>query len=92
MTLDLLAGQVAGYYSPERDELFVVSRTGQASGRSERSTYAHEFTHQLQDQRFDLGSLGLRPSSTRATGQLARLALDRGRRDVGPDGLAATST
>ena len=54
LSLDLLAGQVAGYYSPERDELFVVSRTGQTVGPVERLTYAHEFTHQLQDQNFDL--------------------------------------
>ena len=54
LSLDLLAGQVAGYYSPDRDELFVVSRTGQTVGPVERLTYAHEFTHQLQDQNFDL--------------------------------------
>jgi len=56
LSLDLLAGQVAGYYDPERDELFVVSRTGQTVGPVERLTYAHEFTHQLQDQNFDLDS------------------------------------
>ncbi len=56
--LDLLTGQVAGYYSPERDELFVVSRSG-GVGPVEWATYAHEYTHQLQDQHFDLGSLGL---------------------------------
>jgi hypothetical protein len=54
LSLDLLAGQVAGYYDPDRDELFVVSRTGQTVGPVERLTYAHEFTHQLQDQNFDL--------------------------------------
>ena len=77
LTLDLLAGQVAGYYSPERDELFVVSRTGQTVGPVERLTYAHEFTHQLQDQNFDLGSL-----DTTAVDQsdlaLAQLALIEG--------------
>jgi hypothetical protein len=56
LSLDLLAGQVAGYYDPERDELFVVSRSGQTVGPVERLTYAHEFTHQLQDQNFDLDS------------------------------------
>lgn len=59
LTLDLQAGQVAGYYSPNRDELFVVSRSGAELGPVERVTYAHEFTHQLQDQNFDLDSLGL---------------------------------
>ena len=56
LSLELLAGQVAGYYDPESDELFVVSRTGQTIGPVERLTYAHEFTHQLQDQNFDLDS------------------------------------
>ena len=59
LTLDLQAGQVAGYYSPDQDELFVVNRSGAALGAAERVTYAHEFTHQLQDQHVDLGSLGL---------------------------------
>jgi hypothetical protein len=77
LTLDLLAGQVAGYYSPDRDELFVVSRTGETVGPVERVTYAHEFTHQLQDQNFDLG-----PLDTTAIDQsdraLARLGLIEG--------------
>lgn len=57
LTLDLLAGQVVGYYSPDRDELYVVSRSGETIGGLERATYAHEFTHQLQDQTFDLASV-----------------------------------
>ena len=77
LTLDLLAGQVAGYYSPERDELFVVSRTGQALGPVERVTYAHEFTHQLQDQNFDLGSLDT-TSVDQSDRALAQLALIEG--------------
>ena len=55
--LDLQGGQVIGYYSPDEDALFVVSRSG-AIGPTERSTFAHEFTHALQDQHFDLASLG----------------------------------
>ncbi len=58
LTLDLQAGQVVGYYSPDKDELFVVSRSGRI-GPLEEATYAHEFTHQLQDQRFKLDALGL---------------------------------
>ena len=78
LTLDLLAGQVAGYYSPERDELFVVSRTGQTVGPVERTTYAHEFTHQLQDQAYDLGSLDTTvvDQSDRALAQLALIEGD----------------
>ena len=56
--LELLGDQVAGFYDPEVDELFVVSRSGEL-GVEERVTYAHEFTHALQDQHFDLESFGL---------------------------------
>lgn len=74
--LDFQAGQVAGYYSPEKDELFVVSRSG-GLGPSEMVTYAHEFTHQLQDQRVDLESLGL-DANDQSDRQEARLALVEG--------------
>ena len=57
--LDLLSGQVAGYYAPDKKQLFVVSRSG-GIGPSQRVTYAHEFTHQLQDQHFDLTEMQAR--------------------------------
>ncbi len=76
ITLDFQSGQVAGYYSPAEDELFVVSR-GKPLDASDRVTYAHEFTHQLQDQNIGLDTLGLdaRDQSDRS---LARLALVEG--------------
>ncbi len=74
--LDFQTGQVAGYYSPDKDELFVVSRTG-GLGPAEMVTYAHEFTHQLQDQRFDLAKLGL-DAADQSDRQLAHLALVEG--------------
>jgi hypothetical protein len=76
LTLDFQAGQVAGYYSPERDQLFVVNRSARLDA-SERVTYAHEFTHQLQDQNIGLETLGLDKidQSDRA---LAALALIEG--------------
>jgi hypothetical protein len=76
LTLDLQAGQVAGYYSPERDQLFVVSRSG-GLGPVERVTYAHEFTHQLQDQHYDLGALDL-DAPDAGDRSLGRLALIEG--------------
>jgi hypothetical protein len=76
ITLDFQAGQVAGYYSPERKELFVVSRSG-GIGPAEEVTYAHEFTHQLQDQHFDLSKLGL-DSANQSDRALAQLALVEG--------------
>jgi hypothetical protein len=72
LTLDLEGGQVAGYYSPERNELFVVNRTGRV-GPVDEATYAHEFTHQLQDQHVDLDALGIdvADQSDRSLGRLA---------------------
>lgn len=76
LTLDLQAGQVAGYYSPERDALFVVNRTG-VIGPVDEATYAHEFTHQLQDQRFNLDALGL-DATDQSDRSLGRLGLVEG--------------
>ncbi len=49
---DLYSEQVAGYYDPETKEMYVVKGTGFKG--TERMTYAHEFTHALQDQTYDL--------------------------------------
>jgi hypothetical protein len=75
-TLAFQGGQVAGYYSPEQDELFVVSRTA-AVGPADEATYAHEFTHQLQDQHIDLDKLGI-DAADQSDRSLARLALVEG--------------
>jgi hypothetical protein len=74
--LDLQSGQVAGYYSPEKNELFVVSRAG-GVGATQRVTYAHEFTHQLQDQHFDLDKLDL-DATDQGDRSLGRLSLVEG--------------
>jgi hypothetical protein len=58
LTLDFSAGQIAGYYDPVKDELYVVSR-GEAPGPAEEVTYAHEYTHQLQDQNTNIDDLDL---------------------------------
>ena len=58
MYIDLQSSQVAGYYDSNAKELFVVSRTG-TLGPTERVTFAHEFTHALQDQTFDLNHFDL---------------------------------
>ena len=76
ITLAFQGGQVAGYYSPESNELFVVSRSG-AVGPADESTYAHEFTHQLQDQHVDLDKLGI-DVADQSDRSLARLALVEG--------------
>jgi hypothetical protein len=76
LTLDFQGSQVAGYYSPDKNELFVVSRSG-GLGPAEEVTYSHEFTHQLQDQAFDLDDLGA-DAADQSDRALAQLALVEG--------------
>ncbi|HET9521759.1 MAG TPA: hypothetical protein VFO73_11980, partial [Candidatus Limnocylindrales bacterium] len=56
--IDLLGSQVAGLYSPDDKQLYVVSKSG-ALGPAEKTTFAHEYTHALQDQNFDLSGFDL---------------------------------
>jgi hypothetical protein len=55
----LYTEQIAGFYDPETEQIYVIADAG-LMGQLERLTYAHEFTHALQDQHFDLEALGLR--------------------------------
>jgi hypothetical protein len=57
---DLLSEQVAGQYIQETQEIDVIHGTG--FGGTERLTYAHEYTHALQDQNYDIEN-GLKYSS-----------------------------
>ena len=74
--INLLGSQVAGLYNPGTKKLYVVSRSGGLGG-AEKTTFAHEFTHALQDQNFNLGTLHLDEigQGDRST---ARLALVEG--------------
>jgi hypothetical protein len=74
--IELLGSQVAGFYSPDDKELYVVSRTG-GIGPLERVTFAHEYTHALQDQTFDLAKLHVDEVGQGDRG-LARLSLIEG--------------
>jgi hypothetical protein len=56
--VSLLTGQVAGLYNPKDKQLYVVSRSG-ALGPAEKTTFAHEYTHALQDQNFGLAGMNL---------------------------------
>lgn len=49
---ELLSEQIAGYYDDEVDEMFVVQ--GETFQGPERMTYAHEYTHALQFQNYDI--------------------------------------
>ena len=50
--LDLYTEQIAGYYDLETDEMFVV--LDQDFKGPQRSTYAHEYTHALQETNHDV--------------------------------------
>lgn len=50
--LELYTEQIAGYYDHDTKEMFIVQDSG--FNISERLTYAHEFTHVLQDQTFEI--------------------------------------
>jgi hypothetical protein len=56
----LLSEQVAGQYNQETKEMDVIQGSG--FGGTERLTYAHEYTHALQDQNYDIEN-GLNYSS-----------------------------
>lgn len=47
---ELYSEQIAGFYDSETREIFVIK--GGTFGISEKMTYAHEFTHVLQDQTY----------------------------------------
>ncbi len=54
--LDLYTEQIAGYYDIETKKLYVISNGGSLSV-SDKITFAHEVTHALQDQHYDLEGL-----------------------------------
>jgi hypothetical protein len=49
---ELYSEQIAGFYDDEEKAMYVVQGAG--FGGYEKMTYAHEYTHFLQDQRYDL--------------------------------------
>lgn len=49
---DLLSEQIAGQYDHTKKEMDIIQGLG--FGGPERLTYAHEYTHALQDQNFDI--------------------------------------
>ncbi|MBX5493308.1 MAG: hypothetical protein IRZ14_19325, partial [Chloroflexi bacterium] len=73
LLLQFRSGLVLGQYDPETKQLYVVT-AATVLGPMERATAAHEYTHALQDQHFDL--LALRPRhSTDGDRNLAVTAL-----------------
>jgi hypothetical protein len=74
--ISLLTGQVAGLYNPEDKQLYVVSRSG-GLGPTEKTTFAHEYTHALQDENFGLAGMKLDEPGEGDRG-IARLSLVEG--------------
>ena len=66
--LEMLTSQVAGLYDDTTKKMYVVTETGEI-GPAEEITYAHEYTHALQDQAFDTAPSRARRPTTRATGR-----------------------
>jgi hypothetical protein len=54
--LDVLQEQVIGLYNPDDKKMYLLNDNSRF-GAEEKATFAHEFTHALQDQYFDLTTL-----------------------------------
>jgi hypothetical protein len=54
--VDMQAESVAGFYSPEEKRLYIISEY-ELVETEQRITFAHEYTHALQDQHFGLARL-----------------------------------
>jgi len=76
LSLDFMTGQVLGFYRDDQGKLDVVSRSGRIGGM-EKATYAHEFTHALQDQSWSVFK-DQRGVLDRGDWRLARLAAYEG--------------
>ena len=75
--LDLLVSQVAGFYDPATDEMYVISDTGSFGGE-DQYTYSHEAVHALQDAAFDLEALTVAAMDVSDDASLALAALVEG--------------
>jgi hypothetical protein len=71
----MIASNIAGFYDPENKRLHVISDV-ENLGADEKVTLAHEYTHALQDQQFDLTQYQARAQTTDA--YLATMAVPEG--------------
>jgi len=69
------SSNIAGYYDPQSKHLYVVSDLENLNAE-DKATVAHEYTHALQDQQFDLGKYQSRMLTTDM--RLAMMALPEG--------------
>jgi len=76
LELGLESSQVIGFYDPKSKGLYVLSESGGVGG-AEKITFAHEYTHALQDQNFGLAKLQT-DAPDQSDRDLARLSLPEG--------------
>jgi hypothetical protein len=74
--LDLNGGAVAAFYRPDTGSFYIIERT-QPFGPLDRVYVAHEYTHALQDQHFDLEGNRIKDPAE-ADAALAQLAVIEG--------------
>jgi hypothetical protein len=76
LELELYGAQVLAYYQPEDGHFYIISRD-QPFGPTDKIVVAHEYTHALQDQHFDLKGNTI-SDPTQSDAQLAQLAVLEG--------------
>lgn len=77
MIVDVLTEQIAGFYDPEDQTLYIATRDTASSDTDADMLLAHEIDHALQDQHFDLEKF-TDIASTEGDALLARRALVEG--------------
>lgn len=77
LLLDVYTEQIAGFYDTDTNQMYVIS-TGKKLNALGEITYAHEVTHALQDQHFDLDRLTKRFEDKNDDGSLAVTSLVEG--------------
>lgn len=77
LQLDLYSEQVAGFYDPKTNKMYVISSQKKLNALA-KVTYAHETNHALQDQNFDLTKLQKQADKKDDDASLATTALIEG--------------
>ncbi len=76
LLVELYGGQVAAYYRPDTGRFYIIERDS-PFGPVDKLTVAHEYTHALQDQHFDLEGTRIK-DLTAGDAILAQLAVIEG--------------
>jgi hypothetical protein len=76
LLVDLYGGQVAAFYRPDTKRFYIIERN-QPFGATDKIIVAHEYTHALQDQHFDLETTRVKDLSE-GDAALAQLAAVEG--------------